>query len=175
MAHQKQPETTNAPDSHLSGISNQLQECIKTIKYADERYKNDPIQELIPEDMRDEYLKINNFPHAQKWNTLCEGLEACSMSRKEADLLDSGLNSILRAFKEWEDRFTALTSAEGVVTVDEVMDMWLFGRIIVPMLGRPGLLLEQVQTFVDKVDAEVEEQTRDFDLGGEVKDESHTE
>jgi len=97
------------------------------------------------------------------------------MSRKEADLLDSGLNSILRAFKEWEDRFTALTSAEGVVTVDEVMDMWLFGRIIVPMLGRPGLLLEQVQTFVDKVDAEVEEQTRDFDLGGEVKDESHTE
>ncbi|KAI7775997.1 hypothetical protein LA080_006023 [Diaporthe eres] len=142
--------------NHLSGISVQLQECIKNVQYESQRYKDNPIQELIPKDIRDEYLKINNFPHARKWHALCEGLDKYSLSRREIDLLESNLNRLLHAFKEWEEECRDLASDKGIISVDRVMDMWLFGRIIVPLLQQPGRLLTTVEAFVEMVEEAAE-------------------
>lgn len=165
--------------NHLSGISAQLQECIKNAQYESQRYQDNPIYELIPEDIRDEYLKINNFPHARKWHALCEGLDKYSLSKREMDLLEGNLNMLLYAFKEWEEECRDLASDKVNITVDRVMDMWLFGRIIIPLLQQPGRLLTTVEAFVEMVEEmaehEVEEEIRSRTIeeeSQEIKEES---
>lgn len=170
MAQQNQLETGGASNSdELSIISLQLQECIKHINYGGQRYKDHPIQKLIPKDVRDKYFQINNMPHIPKWQKLCEGVGEYSLSRKETDVLNSNLHLILRAFKEWDKKLIALAAMENNIDqdedlcMDEVMDVWLFGCIIFPLLGQPGHLIERVTSFLDKVEdePEMEMQARD--------------
>lgn len=152
----------------LSQISQQLQECIKNLKYGGPQNKDHPIQKLIPEGVAEEYLRINNLPHTRKWNTLCKVMDEFPLSGKELSTLNSDLKKVLGSFREWEERYDSHSRNENRLTVEDAMDVWLFGSIILPLIRQSGGLLEHVNNFVETL----EEEAR---IEAEVKDESYEE